>query len=59
MPKNQKMLESFIVYCKQNTDQRFWQALRNWSKVPFILIANKLNFNTGKFEGLEDTFYVE
>lgn len=24
-------LESFVKYCEENPEQRFWQALRNWS----------------------------
>jgi len=31
--------ESFLAYCKANPDLRFWQALLNWSRMPFILIS--------------------
>jgi len=24
-------LESFVKYCEENPEQRFWQALRNWA----------------------------
>lgn len=30
--RNSEALESFTRYCQQNPDQRFWQALRNWSR---------------------------
>lgn len=30
--KNTKVLLSFIVYCFNHPEERFWQALRNWSK---------------------------
>lgn len=31
MSKNLKLAISFLRYCLDNPDQRFWQALRNWS----------------------------
>lgn len=31
MTRNQKLLEEFTAYCQANPEQRFWQALRNWS----------------------------
>lgn len=45
------LLDDFIAYCRKNPEQRFWQALRNWSGHNFIL-ASKLNDGDG-----EDTFY--
>jgi len=35
--ENSELLESFVRYCQEHPDQRFWQALRNWSGYPFIL----------------------
>lgn len=29
--RNSRVLEGFVAYCKANPEQRFWQALRNWS----------------------------
>lgn len=52
--KNRKLLESFTAYCKENPDQRFWQALRNWAGVAFILTTDKLEGGE-----LHDTFYTE
>ena len=26
-----EQLKSFIAYCEQHPEERFWQALRNWS----------------------------
>lgn len=34
--RNSEVLESFVQYCKANPGQRFWQALLNWSGLPFI-----------------------
>ena len=57
MSKNEKTLESFATYCKANPELRFWQALRAWAGVSFILTASGLNMENGKFEGIEDTYY--
>lgn len=59
MTRNEKQLKSFTMYCKQNPEERFWQALRNWSGSPFILRADVLDFDTDEFSGTKDTFYEE
>ena len=50
--RNSTVLEDFIQYCKYHPDERFWQALRNWSGYPFIYAVSP------KGDG-EDTFYWE
>ena len=35
--KNQELLESFSKYMAENPNQRFWQALRNWSGHDFLI----------------------
>lgn len=67
MNKNQKQLESFTTYCKEYPEQRFWQALRNWTrkqkgyeKVNFILTAELNDDLYDPFEiynNITDTFY--
>ena len=52
--KNIELLKSFTDYCKENPQERFWQALRNWAKVAFILTTDKLEGGE-----LHDTFYTE
>ena len=52
MSRNQKVLDSFIEYCHNHPTERFWQALRNWSKYNFIFAANNR-------EHPHDTFYWE
>lgn len=49
--RSEPLLQSFIEYCKDHPEQRFWQALRNWCKWPFVCVA----------DGTEtlDTFYWE
>ncbi len=34
--RNSKVLESFVAYCILNPEERFWQALRNWSEIGAI-----------------------
>lgn len=50
--RNKKSLESFTKYCEENSEQRFFQALRNWFGVPFIGVSNDR-------EKWDDTFYWE
>jgi len=69
--KSKDKLLDFIKYCMDHPDERFWVALRNWSKYYFIFawrpkkpltIAKDGNHDTEDLEkvrefGLEDTFY--
>lgn len=51
--KNRETLVSFYHYCSENPEQRFWQALRNWSSYAFIYGSST---DSADIE-LEDTFY--
>jgi len=52
--KNRKVLESFIEYCIVHPEERFWQALRNWSG------AYSINYEDYDYRGeMIDTFYFE
>jgi hypothetical protein len=53
--KNIAILNDFIHYCIAHPDERFWQALRNWSEFKFIY-ANK---DTRMNDAGEDTYYFE
>lgn len=55
--ENFELLESFIKYCQENPEQRFWQALRNWSGHSFVLVSEESNH--GDIEDIVDTFYFE
>lgn len=35
--RNSATLASFALYCQENPNERFWQALRSWSDSAFIL----------------------
>lgn len=59
--RNSAVLYDFVEYCNKNPDQRFWQALRNWSGSDFILYweSNEFDFHKAQEMGLHDTFYWE
>lgn len=52
--RNSEALESFTDYCRRNPEERFWQALRNWSKLSFIFSSDDPNGF-----GCQDTFHLE
>lgn len=46
--RNSKLLKEFIEYCETHPEERFWQAIRNWSG------ADKILYEKGDSV---DTFY--
>jgi hypothetical protein len=38
--RNSEVLESFVAYARAHPEQRFWQALLNWSGFRFILVSD-------------------
>lgn len=65
MSKNEKLLESFTAYCKMYPELRFWQALRGWAEVSFLITSDTPpheimdSVNAIHEPKLEDTFYWE
>jgi len=58
--KNGELLESFVDHCKTNPTERFWQALRNWSKYTFIFGSkSKKHYEAIVMTDLEDTFSID
>jgi hypothetical protein len=55
--RNSKLLASFIAYCQAYPTLRFWQALRGWSRLGYILAADTKPFPLP--DGMQDTFYWE
>ena len=54
-----ELAEEFLNYCKENPDQRFWQALLNWSRVPFIFWSSRPIFKAKEKETqLQDPYNV-
>jgi hypothetical protein len=56
--KNEELVLDFARFCYLNPDLRFWQALRTWANVNFILFSKK-NPNEATVNDLTDTFYLE
>ena len=56
IPISEKKLNSFTKYCYSHPQERFWQALRNWAKVAYIVKATDIEDNTKLWCG-NDTFF--
>lgn len=54
--KNIKLLDSFNKYCLKHPEQRFWQALKNWAKVNFIVFYHGQDLI--EYDLFEDTYYL-
>ena len=52
--RDQKTKEAFIKYLQQETDERFFQALANFTGIPYIGAAN-----TPDGKDFIDLFHVE
>tara|TARA_R110000772_G_scaffold99174_3_gene198883 strand:- start:11372 stop:11557 length:186 start_codon:yes stop_codon:yes gene_type:complete len=51
--RNQKLLEEFTAHCQMYPNERFWQALTNWSGQNRIMADGRDDFDP------EDTYYWE
>lgn len=52
--RNSLLLADFVKYCTEHPEERFWQALRNWSEADYILWHDGSTTTEGN-----DTFYWE
>ena len=61
MNKNIRLISDFNRYSLSHPEERFWQALRNWSGHNFILFSDKMDsLDISKLPeeyGITDTFY--
>ena len=59
--RSQKTKDDFIKYLEEHPNERFWQAVRNFSGYGFVLVTNEFKFVAGKGEFIDpmDTFYWE
>jgi hypothetical protein len=64
--RSQTLLDSFVNYCQEHPEERFWQALRNWCGWSFVLVTQKSLFSdfpkvkvSIPLKDLDDTFYWE
>ena len=51
--RNSKVLADFVAYCEAHPSERFWQALRNWAEVKYVVVTDVKGFYD------VDTFYWE
>jgi hypothetical protein len=59
IPVNARTLQSFVNYCTLHPDQRFWQALKNWSQSGFILVTDTPPYMLEDSDELTDTYQWE
>lgn len=59
LTRNSVALTSFVAYCEAHPTERFWQALRNWSKWNFIYGSREPLDDYGVAGSFTDTFYLE
>lgn len=63
--RNSELLASFSEYCAKHPDQRFWQALLNWSGVSYLVSLGapaawvKCVGTNGNQVSVKDTYYWE
>jgi hypothetical protein len=57
--RDHKSKESLIKYLQKDTDERLWQAIRNWSGYAFIFTAEGSIMGDDTYHNLHDTFYDE
>jgi hypothetical protein len=53
--KNLDLLTEFSAYCAEHPEQRFWQALRNWSGADNIMAAGTPGLDAEDQYELADT----
>ena len=64
--RNSEALLDFYAYCEAHPDERFWQALRNWSGHNFVYVSPDITFTptikdsrSDHIITLNDTFHWE
>ena len=51
----------FVKYCAAHPEERFWQALRNWSGYAFVVVVKEKDREAYEKAGypFEDTFNIK
>jgi len=57
--RNSEVLASFVKYCEENPELRFWQALKNWSGCGAIIARYFLKPFDGQRLSDHDTYNWE
>lgn len=52
--RSKKTKEDFVKYLEDHPQERFWQSIRNFAKVPFVIISDDIDLDF-----MTDTFYYE
>ncbi len=52
--RDEKIKKAFIAYLEQSTDERFFQALTNFTLLPYIGVAGRPDG-----EGFKDLWHIE
>ena len=55
--QNKELVDDFQIYCKNHPEQRFWQALCNWSGQDKIMVM--AHYPDSNAHQTVDTFYWE
>jgi len=49
--RNSEVLASFVKYCEENPELRFWQALKNWSGYRRIIaVVKDITYSTEGYD---------
>ena len=67
MSKNEKTLQAFAEYCRAHPEERFWQALRNFSGFAYVGVAeddkmdwiDTFHFRDGMELSVSSTYFQE
>lgn len=54
--RNSAVLTEFAEYCRAHPQERFWQALRNWSNYHYLIVSNLAPGEKGFARHWQDTF---
>ena len=57
--RDEEIKADFVSYLMAHPEERFWQALRNWSDHAYILVAEEVDLVTMQVIDPQDTFYWE
>lgn len=64
--KSRKELDAFVIFCVNNPELRFWQALASWSKIAHLVAMSQFDYEMFNQDylrknnvKLQDTYYFE
>jgi hypothetical protein len=57
--RNSEVLKSFVEYCEAHPQERFWQALRNWSGHSFVFVGPLLPTDYAYESGIDEQILLD